>query len=277
MTDYEIVSSRLLYYPGRGFEVTTPIAGWYEKYQLGSPLKISDAELFSDPALTTYAAYVERGRKRESDIENALALADSSHADRELSPSWIKSLERLLAPLCYPCHGLQMAAAYLGSMAPAGRITLAALFQCGDEMRRIQALSRRLAQLKKKFPGFGDGAKRDWQTDPLWQPLRRTLENLLVAYDWGEAFVALNLAFKPAFDKTFMATWRQAALRHGDVILAEILASLVLDTGWHAQWSRALYEFATSSNPANRDVISRWQEKWRSEVDAALIGFAAEV
>ena len=29
-SEYEIVSSRLLYYPGRGFEVKVPAAAWYE-------------------------------------------------------------------------------------------------------------------------------------------------------------------------------------------------------------------------------------------------------
>ena len=32
-TEYEIVTSKLLYHPERGFEVAAPAAPWYERYQ----------------------------------------------------------------------------------------------------------------------------------------------------------------------------------------------------------------------------------------------------
>ena len=38
--------------------------------------------------------------------------------------------------------------------------------------------------------------RQRWEEDGAWQPLREAVENMLIAYDWGEAFVALNLAVK---------------------------------------------------------------------------------
>jgi len=71
-----------------------------------------------------------------------------------------------------------MTAAYVGSMAPGGRIVVACLFQAADEMRRIQRLAYRMRQLQGTHPGFGSESKSAW--DPHWQPLRAVIEKLLV-------------------------------------------------------------------------------------------------
>ncbi|HEX7897214.1 MAG TPA: toluene monooxygenase, partial [Planctomycetota bacterium] len=47
-TEYEIVSSRLLYYPGRGLEVRLPAGDWIRRHQEESALKCSDWERFAD-------------------------------------------------------------------------------------------------------------------------------------------------------------------------------------------------------------------------------------
>jgi toluene monooxygenase system protein E len=58
-TDYDIASSRLLYYPDRGFETAVPLAAWYRKHQHDCELACRDWERFRDPRETTYARYVE--------------------------------------------------------------------------------------------------------------------------------------------------------------------------------------------------------------------------
>ena len=39
-TDYEVATSRMLYYVGRGFEVEVPLSDWYRRYQQGSTLEV---------------------------------------------------------------------------------------------------------------------------------------------------------------------------------------------------------------------------------------------
>src|SRR4051812_18131022 len=57
-SDYEIATSRLHYYVGRGFEVAVPLGEWYRRYQAASPLACDDWDRFVDPRQTTYASYV---------------------------------------------------------------------------------------------------------------------------------------------------------------------------------------------------------------------------
>jgi toluene monooxygenase system protein E len=108
--------------------------------------------------------------------------------DRSLSDECLDALERFVTPLrflFFLFRGFQMAAAYVGQMAPSGRITLAAALQAADEMRRIQRIAIRMGQLRRVRPTFGDASKQTWEADPAWQPLRRCIERLLVTYDWG--------------------------------------------------------------------------------------------
>src|SRR5689334_129349 len=58
-SEYEIVTSRLHWYVKAGFEVATPIAPWYAKWQRESPLAAEDWDAFLDPRETTYTRYVK--------------------------------------------------------------------------------------------------------------------------------------------------------------------------------------------------------------------------
>ena len=215
-TEYEIATTGLLYHPDRGFEVETPASEWYRKYQKGSPLALADPDRFRDPRETTYPKYTAIQSERELAVDGLLDSIDTTGYDRTLSAAWVRTLSRLLPPLRYPGHALQMAAAYVGQMAPGSRIAIAALFQAADEMRRIQRAAYRMRQVQETHPQFGHDAKSLWQEDPLWQPLRELVERLLVAYDWGEAFVALNLVVKPMLDELFMTHAGAFAERSGD-------------------------------------------------------------
>jgi toluene monooxygenase system protein E len=273
-TDYEIVSSRLHYYVGRGFEVDLPLGEWYRRYQAESPLGCDDWDRFRDPRETTYARYVELGQANEAHVDGILRSIEESDYDRKLPPSWVDVLERLLPPLRHCFHGLQMAAAYVGQMAPGGRITIAAAFQAADEMRRVHRLAYRMADLRRTRPTFGDESRRLWQSDPAWQPARQLVEKLLVAYDWGEAFTALNLCVKPLLDAFVLDEAGELARARGDYLWREICFALAADGAWHRDWSGALVAMLLEARPANREAFASWIDRWRPLAQTAVVGLA---
>src|ERR1700688_460948 len=196
-TEYEIVTSKLLCYTGEGFtgksfELDVPLLDWYKRFQQDSPLTCTSWEKFRDPRETTYTKYTEIQRDKEIFVDGILEEIDSSGYDGQLSPRWLHVLSRVFAPLRYPGHGLQMLAAYIGQMAPSGRIVITAALAAGDEMRRVQRIAYRVRQLQLLDSGFAGDSKTRWQTDPVWQPLRIAIEKLLICYDWAESFVAVN-------------------------------------------------------------------------------------
>lgn len=272
-TDYEVATTGLLYYPAAGFEVKVPLAEWYRKYQSGSPLALVTPDQFRDPRETTYTTYTELQRDREVYVDGLLRSMEEPAYDGGISPEWTDLLSRFLVPLRYPAHGLQMAAAYVGQMAPAGRIVLTAMFQAADEIRRIQRLAYRQAQLRVNRPGFGEEGRRAWEKEPMWQPLRRLIEELLVAYDWGECFAALNLVVKPFFDQCFLVYFGEAAARSGDPLLGRMLQSLNEDSLWHREWSAALVRRAVEEKEENRVVLGGWISRWAPRAREAVEPF----
>lgn len=268
-SDYDIASSRLLYYPALGFAVDTPVSAWYARHQAGSPLRLRDWEVFRDPRETTYSSYVALHAGAQSFIDVIYRSAGDDY-DRSLDPEWVAKLERLLPVLLYPCHALQMLAAYVGQMAPAGRVVIASLFQASDEMRRTQVLAYRTRLLEKSVPGFGRDAKAAWQRGPEWQPLRRTLENMLVTYDFGEAFVALAFAYKPRFDRWLEAALRAGARQYDDPVLEKLVFSLAEDSAWHRAWAHELMRLLVVDDAPQRARVEGWLSSWAPRVRESL-------
>jgi len=267
-SEYEIVTSKLLLHTGEGFtgrrfELDVPLQEWYEQYQQGSPLICNAWENFRDPRETTYTKYTQLQMEREIFVDAILEEIEATGYDRKLSRHWIHLLEFLVAPFRYPGHACMMTAAYIGQMAPSGRIVITAALQAADEVRRVERLAYRIRQIQLAHPGFASNSKSLWEQEPRWQPLRQFVERLLVTYDWGESFVALNLVLKPMIDELFMRGTSDLALGHKDHLLGQILYSLNEDCQWHREWSRALVEVAVDANPSNRDLIESWINKWR--------------
>ena len=266
-TEYEIVTSKLLCYTGEGFtgklfELDVPLKDWYRRYQEESPLLCSSWEKFRDPRETTYTKYTELQRDKEIFVDGILDEIELTGYDAHLRPAWLHMFARVVAPLRYTGHGFQMIASYIGQMAPSGRITIVAALQSADEMRRIQRIAYRIRQLQQIYPGFAADSQTLWQTDSMWQPLRETIEKLLIAYDWAESFVGLNVVLKPLIDELFMRYVGELALHEDDYLLGQIFYSLNQDCQWHRQWSESLVRVAIEDNVRNKDTIQAWIDRW---------------
>lgn len=266
-SDYDVVTSRLLYHTERGFAVESRGSAWHQRFQHGSLLKVRDWEAFRDPRETTYARYVEHQRTQETFVDGLFAMADVAVRERatpdaRLSESWVEQLDDVLPVLRYPGHGLQMVSAYLGCLAPATRIAVAFLFRAADELRRVQRVSHRAWQMARLRPGFAARARESWERDATWQPLRRIIEQLLVTYDWGEALVAQDLVIKPMFDDLFMVRFATLARESGDDVLASMCFSLAEDCRWQRAVSAALVRVALDDTPSNREVLCVWKDTW---------------
>jgi toluene monooxygenase system protein E len=285
---YDIVSTRLLYYVGRGFSVNVPATAWYQRYQSESPLSCRDWEGFRDPRETTYTSYTQRAAQSESHLDAVAHSIDLSGHDATLAAAWLALAGDVVAPMRYVWHAFQMVSAYIGQMAPTGRITLVTLFQAGDEMRRVHRVAQRMGQLREANLTFGQEARVAWQEHRAWQPLRKAVEESLIAYDWGEAFVALCLGLKPLLDDFVLGEFAHQARARGDYSLGQILDSLALDGMWHRQWASALVALLLGEDEAagedperhperrtrNREALERWLARWRPAGLAAIEGLA---
>lgn len=271
-TDYELCSSNMLYYLAKGgFEVSTPIAAWYSQYQKNSLIKPEGLDAFVDPLQTTYTSYIKRQKDKEIVLDASSRQIDLSGYDKQMPQEWMEQLAQFMAPLRYVWHGFQMISAYLGSMAPEGKIAIVFAFQTMDEMRRIQRIAYRMRQIQETYPAWGDNSKKEWQEAAAWQPLRKGVEYLLVTYDWLEGFVALNLCFKPILDRLILIHYKERAQRYGDYQLGVLFHSFWEDCLWQQVWSRHLLQLLLKQDAKNAEIIKEWLTRWQDHLMPAVL------
>jgi toluene monooxygenase system protein E len=277
-SEYEIVTQKLHYHFRKSpapFEQDpgTPVNQWYLAHREGSPLQVDDWEEFRDPHQLTYRRYIELQNERETYVDGLIDRFEADDHDAGLDPGWVKVLERLYLPSRFPGHVLQMVALYVAQMAPTSFVTNPAELQAADEMRRIQRLAYRAKSLSLAHYAelaSSDSTRSLWQDDPAWQPLREACEQLLVIYDWGNAFAALNLALKPAFDELFCVQLSRLAERNGDGMMALVLDDLALDARRSREWTQTLAEFAVDRRPENRELLRAWVDEWTPRTQRAI-------
>jgi hypothetical protein len=85
---------------------------------------------------------------------------------------------------------------------------------------------------------------------------------LLIAYDWAESFVGLNLVLKPLVDELFMKYLSELALSQDDYLLGQIFYSLNEDCQWHRQWTESLVRMTIEDNIRNQETIQGWIDRW---------------
>ena len=250
---------------------TSPMNSWLLTYRDKSPLQCDDWDGYRDPAQLTYRKYVEMQSKAEQVVTGVLdEYAEIDH-DADLDEDWLRYLAYALTPQRYPTHALQMMQAYLASMAPSSYIVNAGAFAAADLLRLNSVLAYRTRALQRAHPsiGFGTTERAAWERDPDWQPIRKALEQALVAYDWGECLAAVNLVLKPSLNEVLNHQLGMIAKDSEDGLTWMLLGSIQRDADRNVKWSVALARYAIDRRAENRAVLQKWVNRWLPRARAA--------
>lgn len=278
-SEYEIVTHNLNYTARHNRTTalesnpTTPVNMWYLTYRDKSPLQADDWSGFRDPDEITYRKYVTMQDEQETVVEGVLDEYGSTSHDASLTAAWVDCLATLFTPTRFPVHALQMCTAYLAHIAPSSYISNCAVFGAGDLLRRVSLVAYRTRQLADVTDSsIGHGERRVWERHEAWQPAREALEKLLIAYDWGECFAAMNLVLRPTLDEILIRQLANLAHANNDDLTWLLLSNLAIDADRCTRWSTALAQYAIEQRPENREVLQRWVDRWTPRAAAAAEG-----
>jgi toluene monooxygenase system protein E len=281
-TEYEAVSTNLLWSTSNpeapwtmGDAIT--MSKWYKKYRNGSPLRSADWDGFRDPDQSIYRNYTLIQDGQESFVDGLLEDHSRNEHDPSLPDAWTELLGRIYTPSRYLMHAVQMSSNYLVALSPASTISNCFMFQAGDHLRWLSRVAYRTAELKVAKPnqGFDEAERKHWEQAPEWQGFRELAERVLVAWDWGEQFIALNFVLKSAIDAAFIGALGQAARRNDDTLTGLLLDAQLIDSDRTRRWTTTLVKHALDSNADNAGVIQGWIEKWNPLGEAAIEKFCA--
>lgn len=275
-SEYEIVTYGLHYRarnPQAPYELDADLMmnRWYRRFVVESPLKHEDWNRFRDPDQVTYRSYVTMQDGAEEYVDGLLREHAARGHDAQLSAAWVKALARLFTPQRYLQATLQMDCAYALQMAPASTITNCLAFQEADAVRWLSRVAYRTRELASAHPGlgFGDSERKVWEDDPAWQGVRELMERLLVAYDWAENVIGLNVVAARSVEEACSRQLARAARRNGDTLTAMMLEARLRDGDRSRRWTTAFVRLALE-NPRNAPVMQSWAGKWTAYADKAI-------
>ena len=280
-SEYEVVSTNLHYRmnnPDSPFELdpNIPMNEWYKKYCVNSPLKHADWDAFRDPDAIIYRTYNILQDGQETYVNGLLEQFAERDHDQTIDGNWVSTLARIYTPSRYLFHTLQLGSAYTGQVAPSSTITNCCYFQCADSLRWLTHTAYRTKELANHHPsaGFGANERSMWENDPAWQGFRELMEKALVAWDWAESFVAINLIAKPAIEEAVLVQLGNAARQNNDTLLGMLTQAQIRDGERHRRWATALVTMALET-PENRAHLSGLIAKWQPLADAAIDAYCS--
>jgi Methane/Phenol/Toluene Hydroxylase len=267
--EYEVVTHGMNHTVGAvPLEMSPKVHGnrWLMKHRDGTALKATSLEAFRDPDQMTYRKYTQAMDEQETYLDGLLLhYSDVSMSDRQLGKGALDMLALVMTPTRYLGHGLQMLSAYVQQLAHSSYVANCASFQTADQLRRVQRVAYRTRQLADTYAGrgFGKGERAVWECDVDWQPTREAVERLLLAFDWDQAFVGLNLVVKPVVDEMFLKLFADVVREQGDELDALIAENLYLDAQrsqrWTVQACKAICEADAANTQVLKDHLAQWQ------------------
>jgi toluene monooxygenase system protein E len=255
---------------------SSPINLWFLTYREHSPLKVDDWNGFKDPDQISYRAYVSQQADAQTRLDGMLDTYAEAGAVETLSPEQVSVLASAFAPSRYLVHGFQMVESYIGYMGPSSYITSAAGYAGADFLRRVTMTAYRTREVQLAHPesGIGTRERELWEQHPAWQPAREAIERALVAYDFGEAFTALNLVLAPTLDDVLVRQVGDVSKAHGDELTWLLTGKLGQDGARRNRWSHALARYCVEQRAENEKPLRKWIDRWSARADAAAEGLA---
>jgi toluene monooxygenase system protein E len=243
---------------------------WYKKYRNASPLKHENWDAFTDPDQLVYRTYNMLQDGQETHVQSLFDQFNEREHDKMIEPGWEHKLAQCYAPLRYLFHCLQISSAYVQQMAPASTISNCCILQTADSLRWLTHTAYRTHELSMTHPGegFGQNERELWEKEAGWQGLRELMERQLITFDWGEAFVSLNLVIKPTIMESVLKPLQTEARENNDTLLPLLIDSQLKDAERHNRWAKELVKHSLQ-NKANEEVIRKWVDKWQPFADKA--------
>ena len=269
--EYEIVTHGMNHTVGATpLEMGPDVHGnrWLLKHRDGIALKAAGLGGFRDPDRMTYRRYTQAMDEQETYIDGLLQhYGEVQHSDRALSAAALDLLAVAMTPTRYLGHGLQMISAYVQQLAHSSYLANCAAFQTADQLRRVQRVAYRTRQLADAHPdrGFGTAERQCWEGDEDWQATRAAIETLMIAFDWDQAFVGLNLVIKPVADELFLKAFADLVREHGDELDALIAENLYLDALRSRRWTVEACKALVAADPGNADILRQRIAQWRPQ------------
>ena len=218
-------------------------------------ITLKEPSRFKDPAGLTWERYIAlQSRERERHLAERAAIPADALAYRTVSPRYLERAVEQFANNFFPEEAATRYIATAAARAPFEELKRCCLFQLADEQRHME-MDRDVFE-RAGIP------ERDWL--PAWEQPGTTcrfFRHVLELDDPIEILVKANFVAEGAAGPASFAVLADGAEERGDLLSAVNHRARVRDETRHISYARALVKALIDEDPANLDVIQRWQDE----------------
>ena len=249
------------------------------EYELFDPsrtaIKMEDWYAFLDPRQYYYSAYTIARAKQQEVAEKNFSFVESKELFSALSEDVLQKIRRVFVPLRHVEWAGNMNNCAITDIGYGTAITQAALFHGFDKLGVAQYLTRISLIIEGNSEDGLDAAKTAWMDDPIWQPLRHAVEDMLVLKDWFELLVAQNIVLDGLLYPLVYGSIVDDLTSRGAVPLA-MLTEFMREWQKEAErWTSAVTKAVCKESPENELQVREWASHWLDRFSTALIPIAA--
>ncbi|MGR8950499.1 MAG: aromatic/alkene monooxygenase hydroxylase subunit beta [Gammaproteobacteria bacterium] len=235
---------------------------------------MEDFDDLTDPRQYYYGTWtIQRGKQQESQ-ENNFQFVESKHLMAALDDDIRAQITQFVLPLRHVAWGANTNNNYIAAYGFGAPVTSAATLHMMDQLGIAQYLTRIGLVLNDNEPAILDEAMDLWMNDARWQPLRETVENMMVTKDWFELFVAQNLVLDGMLYPLLLEHFDAHAVSKG-------AAGYSMMTGFMTEWFKessrwvdSVIKIAGKESDANAALLKGWHERWLPAIKTALLPLA---
>lgn len=240
-------------------------------------IKMADWYAFKDPRQFYYGTYTIARNKLMDACETNFAFVEKRELITTVAPVWVDKAVRYLLPLRHYEWGANMNNTNITHIGYGTAITQACIFTAMDRLGIAQILSR-IGLLLDGNTGEVLGKTREtWTADPMWQGLRRAVEDSFVLEDWFEQFIAQNVVLDGFVYPLIYDHCDRAGLAHGGTALSMLTEFMTDWYGDHCRWVDQLVKVTAAESPENAALLGRWVRAWMARAEDAVAPVAGFV
>lgn len=254
---------------------------WAPQYELFDKARTSitmeDWYAPRDPRQLYYGSYtIARSRMMEATEKN-FSFVEKRALLSNIDAPWAEMVRLYLLPLRHYEWGANMNNSEITAVGYGAAITQATQFITMDRLGIAQIISRVGLLMDGNSGSSLTQAKTSWLDDPVWQGVRRMVEDSFVLSDWFEMLVAQNLSMDGLVYPLVYARFDAAGQRHGTQGLSMLTEFMVDWQDDNAKWVDAVIKRVAAENDANKQLLSGWYAAWATRAQDALLPLAEHV
>jgi propane monooxygenase small subunit len=231
-----------------------PALGWHE---------------FRDPneewELTLYRYNANVVRQLNQNIE----AARQTKAFEQWNNNWVDFVARHVGAWMHVDHGLGLYLfANANRRAPTNMHNNAISVNSMHRIRSAQDIALYNLTLSEEIDRFdGTAHLATWNSDPAWQGVHETAEQLTAIWDWCEAIFAANVVFEPLVGELFRSNLvQQAAPANGDFVTPTVIGAEEYDYAERdLRYTKPMFQLLINDKEFadhNKEILQSWLATW---------------